>query len=64
MRLILLGAFSFGKMWENIEKLPFFWAATSGLEKYCMGLRIDKGSQGVLRCTSKLLISLLVYVVL
>ena len=37
MRLILFGGFSFGKMWENMEKRPFFQAATPGLGKLCMG---------------------------
>ena len=37
MWLILIGGFSFGKMWKNMERLPFFQAATSGLGKYHTG---------------------------
>ena len=37
MRLILFGGFFFGKMWKNMEKGPFFRAATDGLGRYCMG---------------------------
>ena len=27
----------FGKIWKNMEKRPFSWAAMAGLGKYCMG---------------------------
>ena len=37
MRLILFGGYFFGKMWKNMEKLPFFRAAMAGLGKYHMG---------------------------
>ena len=37
MRLVRFGWFYFGKMWENMEKLPFFRADMAGLEKYCTG---------------------------
>ena len=30
-RLILFLGFYFGKMWKNMEKLPFFWVAKAGL---------------------------------
>ena len=34
MRLILFGASTFGKMWKNMEKRPFFRVARAGLRKY------------------------------
>ena len=37
MRLTLFGGFSFGKLWRNIEKTPFFGAAMAGFGKYCKG---------------------------
>ena len=37
MRLILFGGSSSGKMWKNMEKRPFFRAATAGLGKYHTG---------------------------
>ena len=37
MQLILIGGFSFGQMWKNIEKRLFFRTATAGLGKYCTG---------------------------
>ena len=37
MWLILFGVFYVGKMWKNMEKQPFFWAAMAGLGKYCTG---------------------------
>ena len=37
MRLILFGGYFFGKMWKNMEKLPFFRAAMAGFGKYHMG---------------------------
>ena len=37
MRLILFGGFFFGEMWKNMEKRPFFRAATAGLGTYHTG---------------------------
>ena len=37
MRLILFKVLSFGKMWKNMEKWPFFRAAMAGLGKYHTG---------------------------
>ena len=37
MQLILFGGFFFGKMWKNMEKRPFFRAATAGLGTYHTG---------------------------
>ena len=37
MRQILFGGFYLGKMWKNMEKRPFFRAATAGLGKYGTG---------------------------
>ena len=37
MPKILFGLFYFGKMWKNMEKRPFFPAATAGLGKYRTG---------------------------
>ena len=31
------GRFCFGKMWKNMEKRLFFWAATARLGKYSTG---------------------------
>ena len=49
MRLILFGGYFFGKMWENMEKLPFFRAAMAGLGRYHMG---GYGRIGVYRVDS------------
>ena len=37
MRLILFEGFYFGKIWKNMEKRPFFRAATAGLGIYHTG---------------------------
>ena len=37
MRLLLFGRFYFGKIWNILEKRPFFRADTAGLRKYCTG---------------------------
>ena len=37
MRYILFEGFFFGKMWNNMEKQPFFRAAMTGLGKYSSG---------------------------
>ena len=37
MRKILFGGFYLGKMWKNMAKRSFFWAAMAGLGKYCTG---------------------------
>ena len=37
MRLTLFSVLSFGKMWKNMEKWPFFRAAMAGLGKYHTG---------------------------
>ena len=37
MWLILFGVFYYGKIWKNLEKRPFFRAATAGLGIYHTG---------------------------
>ena len=37
VRFLLFSGFYFGKMWNILEKLPFFQTDTAGLGKYCMG---------------------------
>ena len=37
MRLVLYEGCSFGKMWKNMEKRPFFLGGHGRLEKYCTG---------------------------
>ena len=50
MRLILFGWLSFGKIWKNMEKWPFFRAAMAGLGKYHTG---GYGRIGVYRVKKK-----------
>ena len=50
MRLTLFSVLSFGKMWKNMEKWPFFRAPMAGLGKYHTG---GYGRIGVYRDTCK-----------